>query len=94
MTLEKYRPLENSLLTFHDYIPRFLNGTDNPREYLERCLAQIDLLEPKVKAFVVMNIDSARKTADASTQRYQAGKPLSVVDGMPFGVKDLSLIHI
>ena len=89
MTFEKYRPLENSLLTFHNYIPNFLKGTDNPREYLERCLAQIDLLESKVKAFVVMNIESARKIADASTKRYQAGKPLSVVDGMPFGVKDL-----
>ena len=66
MNFEKYRPLENSLLTFHNYIPNFLKGTDNPREYLERCLAQIDLLESKVKAFVVMNIESARKIADAS----------------------------
>ena len=89
MNSEKYRPFKNSLLTFHDHIPSFLDGTDNPREYLERCLAQIDLLESKVKAFVVMNVESARKAADESSKRYQDGKPLSIIDGMPFGVKDL-----
>ena len=89
MSSNVYRPLENPLLTFHNHIPNFLSGKDNPREYLERCLSQIDLLEPKVKAFVVLNIESARKAADASSKRYVDGKPLSIVDGMPFGVKDL-----
>ena len=89
MSSNVYRPLESPLLTFHNHIPKFLSGKDNPREYLERCLAQIELLEPKVKAFVVMNVESARKDADASSKRYVDGKPLSIVDGMPFGVKDL-----
>ncbi|MED5580209.1 MAG: amidase [Nitrospinota bacterium] len=89
MSSSVYNPLEQSLLTFHNYIPNFCNGKDTPRDYLERCLEKIDLLEPKVNAFVVMNIESARSAADASSKRYRDGKPLSIVDGMPFGVKDL-----
>src|SRR3546814_18037211 len=30
-----------------------------------------------------------RSAADAATQRYRDGKPLSLIDGMPVGIKDL-----
>jgi Asp-tRNA(Asn)/Glu-tRNA(Gln) amidotransferase A subunit family amidase len=42
-----------------------------------------------VQAFVVLNETDARKTADASTARWQEGRPLSMIDGLPIGIKDL-----
>ncbi len=79
-----YRPL-----TFHDAARRFTEGTDSPRAYLERCLETIAAREPVVKAFTAMNESGARASADASTGRWKAGKPLSLIDGMPIAIKDL-----
>jgi Asp-tRNA(Asn)/Glu-tRNA(Gln) amidotransferase A subunit family amidase len=84
-----YEPAEYRLLSFYDAVPGFLDGTSTPRDYLEDCLAVIDAREAVVKAFVHMNVPGARAAADASTARYRAGKPLSPVDGMPIGIKDL-----
>ncbi len=88
-SLVEYDPRTTSLLSFHDAIPQFLDGSDTPRAYLERCLDTIEAREPDVKAFVCMNLEAARAAADASCKRYQDARPLSLVDGMPFGVKDL-----
>ncbi|MGI9421567.1 MAG: amidase family protein, partial [Hyphomicrobiaceae bacterium] len=44
---------------------------------------------PVVKAFAHLNEDIARAAADASTARWSTGKPLSIIDGMPVGIKDL-----
>ena len=76
-------------LTFHDAVPAFVDGSDTPRAFLERCLAEIDAREPVVQAWVTMNIPGARAAADESTTRYRAGRPLSRLDGMPLGIKDL-----
>jgi Asp-tRNA(Asn)/Glu-tRNA(Gln) amidotransferase A subunit family amidase len=67
----------------------FKTGQDTPRALLERCLQTIEANESDVHAFVKLNVESARIAADASTKRYAAGKPLSAIDGMPFGVKDI-----
>ena len=84
-----YDPRTYKRLTFHDAAIEFRNGSDTPRDYLERCLATIDEREPTVKAFAHLNKDIARAAADASTKRWAAGKPLSPIDGMPIGIKDL-----
>ena len=86
---DRYDPTSSGLITWHDAIPSFLDGRDTPRAYLERCLETISSREPNVMAFVAMDRDVARKAADKSTTRYQNNKPLSIVDGMPFVVKDL-----
>ena len=65
------------------------SGSDNPRAFLERCLDSIDAHEKDVLAFVHLDIESARKSADASAARWRAGKQLSPIDGMPVGVKDV-----
>jgi len=77
------------LLAFHEARGRFLAGTQTPRQYLESCIETIDTLEPHVGAFVATNLDGARAAADAATRRYAAGTPLSPVDGLPIGIKDL-----
>lgn len=84
-----YDPRSYQPLTFHDAIPRFRDGSDTPRAYLERCLETIQAREPVVQAFVALNREGARAAADASTARWQAGQPLSSIDGLPIGIKDL-----
>ncbi|MBP0465571.1 amidase [Roseomonas sp. PWR1] len=81
---ETFRPL-----TFHDARTAFRDGSDTPRAYLERCLATIAAREPEVRAFASLNEEGARAAADASTERWRAGAPLSSIDGMPIGIKDL-----
>lgn len=68
---------------------RFVAGDDDPRAYLERCIATISARETEVRAFVSLGLQSARAAADASTERYRKGRPLSAVDGMPLGIKDI-----
>ncbi|HEV7264636.1 MAG TPA: amidase [Falsiroseomonas sp.] len=84
-----YSPREFKALSFHDATPRFADGTDTPRAYLERCLETIAEREPVVQAWVVLNEAGARDAADASTVRWKAGRPLSPIDGLPIGIKDL-----
>src|SRR5277367_1322788 len=67
----------------------FVSGKDSPREFLERCIGELDAWEPKIGAFVTLNLDAARTAADRSTNRWRAGKPLSPIDGMPIGIKDI-----
>ena len=84
-----YDPRAFKALTFHDATGRFREGADTPRAYLERCLETIAEREPVVKAFAALNEASARAAADASAARWKAGRPLSAIDGMPVGIKDL-----
>jgi Asp-tRNA(Asn)/Glu-tRNA(Gln) amidotransferase A subunit family amidase len=84
-----YHPGDFHGLTFHDATARFAAGEDSPRAYLERCLETIAAREPVIRAFAALNPEGARAAADASTARWRAGHPLSPIDGMPIGVKDL-----
>lgn len=77
------------LRTFHDARNDFLDGSDTPRAYLERCLSTIEEREPTVKAWVTLNQAGALASADAATERYRRGEPLSPIDGMPVGIKDV-----
>ena len=86
---ERYDPKTFKALTFHDAVPSFIDGSDTPRAYLERCLETIAEREPVVKAYAALNEDGARETADASTRRYKDGRPLSAIDGLPISIKDL-----
>src|SRR6185312_3327137 len=67
----------------------FAAGDDTPRAFLERCLEAHAAWEPQIGAFVHTNFAAARAAADAATARWQGGKPLSAIDGMPVGVKDI-----
>jgi Asp-tRNA(Asn)/Glu-tRNA(Gln) amidotransferase A subunit family amidase len=84
-----YQPDLHSPLKFHTRLAAFEAGNDTPRGYLERCLETIAAREPVVQAWVVLNEKGAREQADASTQRWRSRRPLSQIDGMPVGIKDL-----
>ncbi|MDF3309642.1 amidase [Rhodococcus sp. T2V] len=84
-----YDPASFEALRFHTVTKAFRAGEDSPRDYLERCLATIADREPVVQAWVVLNESGARAQADASAERWRRGEPLSLIDGMPIGIKDL-----
>ena len=67
----------------------FLDGSDSPRDFLERGIAVIDERDADVRAFVTKRLDSARVDADAATARYKNGQPRSLLDGCPLAVKDM-----
>jgi Asp-tRNA(Asn)/Glu-tRNA(Gln) amidotransferase A subunit family amidase len=67
----------------------YASGQSTPRDFLERCLADLAAWEPKIGAFVSLNLDAARAAADAATLRWRAGRPSSPIDGMPVGIKDI-----
>ncbi len=89
MTTEAYDPRTVTLLSFSNAVPAFTDGSDTPRDYLERCIETIETRGPEVNAFVTLNLDRAREAADASTARYRDGRPLSELDGMPVAIKDV-----
>ena len=68
---------------------KFATGPDTPRAVLEECLADVERWELSVGAFTAFDVEGARRAADAATHRWRAGKPLSAIDGMPVGVKDM-----
>jgi len=76
-------------IAFFPAVRDFAGGNDTPRDLLERCLARLEQFEPAVGAFVVHDIAAARSAADRSAERWRAGRPLSPIDGMPLGIKDI-----
>jgi Asp-tRNA(Asn)/Glu-tRNA(Gln) amidotransferase A subunit family amidase len=67
----------------------FASGRQTPRQFLERSLELLDYWEPQIGAFVATALPAARAAADRSGERWRAGKPLSPIDGMPVGIKDI-----
>ncbi|MCP9955706.1 amidase [Actinomadura madurae] len=76
-------------MPFHTATEAFRTGKDTPRDYLERCLHTISDREPTVRAWAALNEDGAREQADRSSARWRDGTPLSPIDGLPIGIKDL-----
>ncbi len=72
----------------HTKLPH-ARGGDSARLPRKPCIAQIERQEGDVKAFAHLDIAAARKAADASAQRYRENRPLSAIDGMPVGIKDV-----
>ena len=67
----------------------FAEGAGSPRALLETCLGRIAEREPVVRAFASLDVEAARRSADAASARYRDGTPLSAIDGMPVALKDI-----
>src|ERR1700726_639080 len=67
----------------------FASGAQTPRQFLEASLELLEYWEPRIGAFVCTNLPAARAAADRSTARWRNRKPLSAIDGMPVGIKDI-----
>jgi Asp-tRNA(Asn)/Glu-tRNA(Gln) amidotransferase A subunit family amidase len=83
-----YDPLHHPRLSFSDAVASFKDGSDTPRAFLERCLQVYLERESQVRAFAYIDMEGARRAADASTRRYQQDQALSPVDGCPVAFKD------
>ena len=60
---DTYDPKTVELCSFFDAVPGFLGGNDTPRDYLERCVEIITVREPRICAFVTIDIEAARLSA-------------------------------
>ena len=67
----------------------FMDGSDSPSSFLERCINKINSLENDVRAFVNTDFRNSRIAAKQSDTRWQNGTPLSIIDGMPIAIKDV-----
>jgi len=83
---EQTKPAMRSYLTASR---NFAAGNATPRQFLERSLELLESWEPRIGAFVCTNLPDARAAADRATERWRAGRPLSPIDGMPIGIKDV-----
>ena len=79
----------NELRPYLSHRADLASGATSPRKLLEDYITRIEAREGQVQAFVAMDLERARKLADASSERWRAGKALSPYDGMPVGVKDI-----
>ena len=87
--LPLFDPRKIEARSFSERVPDFVDGNATPRDFLEEFLETVDRLEPSVRAFVTLDEDAARQSADAASERYKAGRPLSPVDGCPVAIKDI-----
>src|ERR1700688_2510406 len=71
-----------------DLIAGFRAKQFSPSEVLEDVLSHIAAWEPHIKALYAFDPDGARKVAKASTERWQQGQCMGVLDGVPTTIKD------
>jgi Asp-tRNA(Asn)/Glu-tRNA(Gln) amidotransferase A subunit family amidase len=67
----------------------FGSGPATPRQFLEQSLELLRAWEPRIGAFVCTDLPAARAAADRAAERWRGGRPLSPIDGMPIGIKDV-----
>ncbi len=63
----------------------------SPLEVTQAVLARMDALHPTLNAFCWRDDEAALASARASEQRWQAGAPCGLLDGVPTSIKDLIL---
>ncbi|HVI22788.1 MAG TPA: Asp-tRNA(Asn)/Glu-tRNA(Gln) amidotransferase subunit GatA, partial [Myxococcales bacterium] len=64
-------------------------GETKPSDALESCLRRIEQVDGKIHAFLRLTAEEARTAAKASDERRAKGAPLSPLDGVPIGLKDI-----
>jgi hypothetical protein len=78
--------------TVADYHDAYKSGRLTPSDVVEVLLPLIrrDVPDrsPHATAFIDSQVDAVREAAEASTKRWKGGRPLGILDGVPFGAKD------
>jgi Asp-tRNA(Asn)/Glu-tRNA(Gln) amidotransferase A subunit family amidase len=67
----------------------FAAGDSSPSQELTARLARLDAIEPAIHAFVHIRREAAIAAAAEADRRWNNGQPLSPIDGMPIGIKDI-----
>src|SRR4051794_41575004 len=81
--------VDDGPLTITDAAKRIRSGELTPSALLEVCLARIDRYEPKVRAWVYLDRERARREADVLTRELKDGLDRGPLHGVPVGVKDI-----
>ena len=76
-------------LTATESAARIRAGDLSPVDLVEACLARIEAIEPRVKAWVSVDADGARRAARERLDTVRAGRPLGALHGVPVGLKDI-----
>ncbi|MCX7160718.1 MAG: amidase [Proteobacteria bacterium] len=79
---------ELHLLSAADLCAAFAAHRLSPVEVAEAALKRIALWEPHLNAMYLVQADAAMAQARASEARWQAGLPLSALDGVPVTIKE------
>lgn len=71
-----------------DLIGLMRNGMSSSVELTEECLRRIDELNPKLNAFITLNLDEALKEAKLADLERKRGKTVKKLLGVPIAIKD------
>ncbi len=77
------------LPTIHAAADDIRHGRLSPLELLDACLANIDRYEPRVRAWVFVERDSARAAAERLTDEQRRGRWRGPLHGIPIAIKDI-----
>src|SRR5438067_2580937 len=77
------------MTTLHAAAEDIRTGRRTSVDLLEECLANIDRLENRVKAWVFVDRDGARAEAERLTRELKQGHYRGPLHGMPLGIKDI-----
>jgi Asp-tRNA(Asn)/Glu-tRNA(Gln) amidotransferase A subunit family amidase len=72
---------------------QYASGMLSPVTVIEAMLNRIDQINPKINAFHHIATDSALRAAREADKRWNDGKPLSLIDGIPTAIKDGLLMN-
>lgn len=78
-------------LTATELVAAYRDGELSPVEATRDVLERIERLDPEVNAFCLVDAERALASASESEQRWQAGEPAGIVDGVPTSIKDIFL---
>ncbi len=74
--------------TLEDLAAELAAGRTTSRALVERSLARIDTLDPRLNSFVFVDRAGALAAAEESDARRARGEPRSSIDGVPISIKD------
>ncbi len=76
-------------LTAHELGARYRSGAATPTQAVSECLARIEALDPRVRAFLTVTREDALRRAALADARFRTGAPLGPLDGVPIALKDV-----
>ena len=76
-------------LTATELSPQLAAGQVSAVEIAESCLARVEAVEDRVRAFLTLTPETARERAPHVDERRAIGAPLSPVAGIPIALKDV-----
>ncbi len=75
-------------MTAADLLTAYKTKKLSPVETIDAVIARIRSWEPKLKALYAPDFEGARKAAKESEKRWQSGKPIGSLDGVPITIKE------